>query len=169
MKKNMKIMIIVLLVHIYPVSGLTSLEDMNQLIVHFDKTLNGLSANDPMIPSLLLRLADALTKRAQFKQSEEMKRGCKKCETGHADMKRALSIYRSIQNKVSPQIRGHVFFQIGYINVLLGNEKAAINAYDKIVRSDKWKDLKPKSYVTLGELFINSISFVEQRFIFHNL
>ena len=111
MKKNIKVMIIALLIYIYPVLGLTSLEDMNQLVVHFDKTLNGLSANDPMIPSLLLRLADALTKRAQLNQAEEMARGCKKCEAGHADIKRALSLYKSIQNKVSSEIRGHVFFQ----------------------------------------------------------
>ena len=51
------------------------------------------------------------------------------------------------------------FFKIGYINVLLGNEKAAINAYNKIVRSDRWKDLKPKSYVTLGELFYKLNNF----------
>ena len=153
MKKNIKMIIIILLIYLHPALGSASLEEMDQLITHFDKTLNGLSANDPMISSLILRLADALTKRGQFKQSEEMAQGCQKCKAGQADMKRALSLYKSIQNKITPQMRGHVFFQIGYINVLFENQKAAINAYSKIIRSDKWKELKSKSYVALGELF----------------
>ena len=92
-----------------------------------------------MIPDLLLRLADALTKRAELKKSEGMPQDCKKCKTANDDMKRSLFIYKSIQNKVSLEMKGHVLFQIGYINVLLENQKAAINAYDQIIRSNRWK------------------------------
>ena len=166
MKKNIKVIIIVLLIYIYPILTFSSLEDMDQLIGHFDKTLNGLSASDPMIPSLLLRLADALTKRAELKKSKRISQNCKKCKTANDDMKRALFIYRSIQNKSPLEVRGHVFFQIGYINVLLGNQKAAINAYDKIIRSNKWKDLKPKSYIALGELFYKLSKFKRAKFYF---
>ena len=44
MKKNIKMIVIVLLIYTYSVLALSSLKDMDQLIAHFDKTLNGLSA-----------------------------------------------------------------------------------------------------------------------------
>ena len=166
MKKSIKVIVIILLIYIYPILGLSSLKDMDQLVAHFDKTLNGLSANDPMIPSLLLRLADALTKRAEIKKTEGMAQDCKKCKTDRDDIKRALFIYKSIQNKISLEMRGHIFFQMGYINVLLRNQKAAINSYDKIIRSNKWKNLKPKSYVALGELFYKIDKFKRAKFYF---
>ncbi len=166
MKKNIKMMIIISLIYTYSTLGYASLKEIDQLITHFDKTLNGLSANDPMIPSLILRLADALTKRGQLKQSTEVAQGCQKCTAGRADMRRALSLYRSIQNKVSLQMRGHVFFQIGYINGLFENQKAAINAYSKIIRSNRWKDLKPKSYAALGELFYEINEFSKAKYYF---
>ena len=167
MKKKIQVIMILLLICIYPYPGSASLEEMDQLITHFNKTLNALSVNDPMVPSLILRLADALTKRGQFKQSEEIAQGCRqKCKAGRADMKRALFLYKSIQNKVSLEMRGHVFFQIGYINVLFENQKAAIDAYSKITRSNKWDDLKPKSYVALGELFYKVNKFSRAKFYF---
>ena len=167
MKKNIKMIIIVSLIYIYPTIVSASLEEMDKLITYFDKTLNGLSANDPMVPSLILRLADALTKRGQIKQSEEIiDEGYQRFKAGRADMKRALSLYISIQNKVLPQMRGHVFFQLGYINVLFENYEAAINAYSKVIRSNRWKDLKSKSYIALGELFYKINKFDKAKFHF---
>ena len=166
MRKKIRMVIVVLLIYLYPSLGAASLEEIDQLITHFDKTLNSLSANDPMISALILRLADALIKRGQLKQSAEMAKGCQECKAGQADIKRALSLYRSIQNKVSIQIRGHVFFQIGYISVLFEKYEDAINAYSKVIRSNRWKDLKPKSYIALGEVFYKINKFRKARFYF---
>lgn len=167
------ITIVLLFIYSYSFPGLTSIEDANQLVTRFERILNDLKSNDPMKYSILLRLADALSARSQIKNAEQTSKGgasksgafkgCTRCQAGHADMKRALSIYKSIQNRVPTNMKGHVVFQIGYLNSLLGDQRAATNAYRRIIRNPKIKDLKPKSYIALGELFYKRNRFRESK------
>ena len=156
-------MIVLLFVLSYSFPGLTSVENAHQLVTRFENILNNLQSNDPIKYSVLLRLADALLERGRIKNVAAVSKGCTQCQAGHADMRRSLSIYKSIQNRVPAAMKGHVIFQIGYSNSLLGNQRAAINAYHKIIRDPKIKDLKPKSYAALGELFYKSNRFQKSK------
>ncbi len=148
--------------------GWASLDDVNQLITRFNNILKTLSPQDPLrIPSTL-RLADALVDRAKIKESRQINNGCKsQCHAGHGDFKRALSLYHSVKNQVDPSIKDHIFFQIGYINTLLGHERQGIHAYNQVIRNAQntktSKAIKAKVYAALGEIFYKQGQFQKSK------
>lgn len=138
--------------------GVASIDDLDQLVVKFEDILKGLNAKDPLRLSVTLRLADLLLERGQQKKIDDSK-DCKECTSGHADLKRALSLYEFLKNKPSFPQQERIFFQIGHINEVLNRSNRAIQAYTQVIQNFKLKHLHSKAYIALGELFYKENAF----------
>lgn len=120
--------------------------------------------NDNMLKQsqLALRLADLYAERARLLSVDKEGQG----DVVHkvqieADRKKALSIYKKILNQVKTEQKGRILLQSAHLNILLQNEKEAIQFYEQILKptSTHTNETKAIAHIQLGDIYFQKGDF----------
>jgi tetratricopeptide (TPR) repeat protein len=144
-------------------------EARNILIQKLDKVQASLAPNDSSKVAVTLRLADLLSERARFESMSELDRGCQTCVAGDADRKKALRLYLEVVTRAPEASRGKVMVQIGHLYQMTGQEKNAIEFYQKVLSSETSDLLKAEANLAMGELFFKKRDFSKAESFFQSV
>lgn len=101
------------------------------------------------------RLADLYADRARLRAMDEVEKGCSSCKGAAGDRKRALQLYTQVLKDSDRSRRAPVMLQMGHVNELNGNAKAAESLYSVVIREGEKsheRQYVAQAYAARGEL-----------------
>lgn len=124
------------------------------LIEKLSGIYQNLAPSNPTRASIVQRLADLHSERARRLFKEELEAGCSNnCNAGAADRKKALSLYKSILNKVDAEKKGKILVQMGHLNELMGQSAEAEKIYTNLSKTGKGSQAVEAHYSKAEILF----------------
>lgn len=120
-----------------------------QKLTHVYSTL---AAADPTRTGLTLRLADLHAERARQAAMDELRDGCTTCIAGKEDRVTALRYYQEVLPKLSDSQVAKVLPQVGHLYELTGQEKLAVETYERVIREGKLPEAVGEAHLSLAEV-----------------
>lgn len=111
-----------------------------------------LAPADSARTALTLRLADLHAERARQDAMAELQGGCTVCNAGKEDRQKALRYYQEVLPKLNDQQAAKVLPQVGHLFQMTGQEKLAVEAYEKVIRDGKQPEAVAEAYLSLAEM-----------------
>jgi hypothetical protein len=134
------------------------------LIQKLTQVYMNLAPADAAKVGITLRLADLHAERARLDAMKDLEQGCTTCEAGKADRKKALSYYQEVLPKVPEAAIGKVMAQVGHLYEMTGNEKDAITAYEKILKTPNASaEATSEANLSLAEVFFKRHDYARAR------
>jgi hypothetical protein len=140
------------------------LEGQTQLIERLERILSQMERNDSSWAPSNLRLADLLAERARLRFMKEIESGCQDCTGSVADRKKALGLYETILPISRPETKGVIYFQMGHLHQLAGNDKRALSLYRQILneKNEKYSsDIRSRARTSLADLLFEKAQYKE--------
>lgn len=122
------------------------------LISKLTQVYSTLASADTARTALTLRLADLHAERARQMAMDELQTGCTTCNAGKDDRQKALRYYQEVLPKLSDTQVAKVLPQVGHLYQMTGQEKLAIETYEKVVRENKQLEAVAEANLSLAEL-----------------
>lgn len=125
-------------------------------------------ANDNMLKQsqLALRLADLYAERARLLSIDKEGQG----DVLHKDQiekdrQKSLSIYKQVLNQVKPEQKGRILLQSAHLNILLQNDKEAINLYEQILKTPAAysDEAEAIAHIQLGDIYFQKGDFTASK------
>lgn len=113
--------------------------------------------------AITLRLADLHAERARQDAMNELASGCTVCKAGVEDRKKALAYYQEVLSKIPASSLGKVLAQVGHLYELTGNEKDAIDTYNRILQDSKTPEAVSEAHLSLAEVYFKRRDFTQAR------
>jgi hypothetical protein len=101
---------------------------------------------------LTTRLADLHAERARQEAMAELQAGCTVCNAGIEDRKKALRYYQEVLPKLNDSQVAKVLPQVGHLYQMTGQEKFAIETYEKVIKDGKQPEAVAEAHLSLAEL-----------------
>lgn len=111
-----------------------------------------LAPADSARTALTLRLADLHAERARQDAMAELQNGCTVCNAGKEDRQKALRYYQEVLPKLNDQQVAKVLPQVGHLYQMTGQEKLAVEAYERVIREGKQPEAIAEAHLALAEL-----------------
>lgn len=102
--------------------------------------------------ALTTRLADLHAERARQQAMAELQAGCTVCNAGTEDRKKALRYYQEVLPKLNDAQVAKVLPQVGHLYQMTGQEKLAIETYEKVIKDGKQPEAVAEAHLSLAEL-----------------
>lgn len=101
---------------------------------------------------LTTRLADLHAERARQEAMAELQAGCTVCNAGVEDRKKALRYYQEVLPKLNDAQVAKVLPQVGHLYQMTGQEKLAVETYEKVIKDGKQPEAVAEAHLSLAEL-----------------
>jgi hypothetical protein len=101
---------------------------------------------------LTTRLADLHAERARQEAMAELQAGCTVCNAGTEDRKKALRYYQEVLPKLNDSQVAKVLPQVGHLYQMTGQEKLAVETYEKVIKDGKQPEAVAEAHLSLAEL-----------------
>lgn len=150
-------------------AGANDQSPQDLLIDKLNQVNLNLAANDAAKIPVTLRLADLLAERARVAAMKDLESGCTICEAGKSDREKALRLYGEVLPKASADQKMKILIQTGHLLQLLGNEKAAVAAYESVVRDSAEGALKAEAHLSLAEILYKKNKYSEARSFYQKI
>ncbi len=140
------------------------MDEETQLIDRLERILSQMEHKDSSWAPSNLRLADLLAERARLRFMKEIETNCPDCTGSAVDRKKALSLYETILPISAPETKGVIYFQMGHLHQLAGNDKRALSLYRQILndKSDKFSsDIRSRAQTSLADLLFEKGQYKE--------
>lgn len=124
----------------------------NLLIQKLTQVYATLAPADPARTALTTRLADLHAERARQEAMAELQAGCTVCNAGAEDRKKALRYYQEVLPKLNDSQVAKVLPQVGHLYQMTGQEKLAIETYQKVIADGKQPEALAEAHLSLAEL-----------------
>lgn len=111
-----------------------------------------LAPADSARTALTTRLADLHAERARQEAMAELQAGCTVCNAGAEDRKKALRYYQEVLPKLNDSQIAKVLPQVGHLYQMTGQEKLAIETYEKVIKDGKQPEAVSEAHLSLAEL-----------------
>lgn len=111
-----------------------------------------LAPADSARTALTLRLADLHAERARQDAMAELQNGCTVCNAGKEDRQKALRYYQEVLPKLNDQQMAKVLPQVGHLYQMTGQEKLAVETYEKVIRDGKQPEAVAEAHLSLAEM-----------------
>lgn len=111
-----------------------------------------LAPADSARTALTLRLADLHAERARQDAMVELQSGCTVCNAGKDDRQKALRYYQEVLPKLNDQQMAKVLPQVGHLYQMTGQEKLAVETYEKVIRDGKQPEAVAEAHLSLAEM-----------------
>jgi hypothetical protein len=111
-----------------------------------------LAPADTARTALTTRLADLHAERARQEAMAELQAGCTVCNAGSEDRKKALRYYQEVLPKLSDSQVAKVLPQVGHLYQMTGQEKLAVETYQKVIKDGKQPEAVAEAHLSLAEL-----------------
>jgi tetratricopeptide (TPR) repeat protein len=129
------------------------------LIEKLSQVYLNLAPADSSKVAITLRLADLHAERARVDAMRELENGCVQCTAGKADRTKALSYYNEVLDRVPDSSIGKVMAQIGHLYELTGQERQAIEMYERILKNPKTPEAASEANLSLAEVMFKRRDF----------
>ncbi|MDX9730360.1 MAG: hypothetical protein RBT63_01190 [Bdellovibrionales bacterium] len=133
------------------------------LIQKLTQVYSTLAPADSTRPALTLRLADLHAERARLAAMEELQAGCTVCVAGKDDRQKALRYYQEVLPKLNDGQAAKVLPQIGHLYQMTGQEKLAIETYEKVIRENKQQEAVAEAHLSLAEVNFKKRAYQEAK------
>lgn len=154
--KTNKIQVLaMILVGTFAISAHAQLADKatrDLLIQKLTQVYATLAPADTARTALTLRLADLHAERARQDAMAELQAGCTVCNAGKEDRQRALRYYQEVLPKLNDQQTAKVLPQVGHLFQMTGQEKLAVETYEKVIRDGKQPEAVAEAHLSLAEM-----------------
>ncbi len=153
---------------LFVAAGLLSLEAHAQLadaktrdllINKLTQVYSTLAPADGARTALTTRLADLHAERARQEAMAELQAGCTVCNAGTEDRKKALRYYQEVLPKLSDAQVAKVLPQVGHLYQMTGQEKLAVETYEKVIKDGKQPEAVSEAHLSLAELGFKKRNF----------
>lgn len=118
-----------------------------------------LAPADTARTALTTRLADLHAERARQEAMAELQAGCTVCNAGIEDRKKALRYYQEVLPKLNDAQVAKVLPQVGHLYQMTGQEKLAIETYDKVIKDGKQPEAVAEAHLSLAEMAFKKRDF----------
>lgn len=129
------------------------------LIQKLTQVYSTLAPADSARTPLTLRLADLHAERARQAAMDELQNGCTVCNAGKDDRTKALRYYQEVIPKLSDTQVAKVLPQVGHLYQMTGQEKLAIETYEKVIRENKQPEAVAEANLSLAEVAFKKRDF----------
>lgn len=126
------------------------------LIQKLTMVYSSLPATDTTRTGLTLRLADLHAERARQAAMEELRNSCTVCNAGKEDRIKALRYYQEVLPKLTDGQTAKVLPQVGHLYELTGQEKEAVETYERVIRENKQPEAVAEAHLSLAEVNFKS-------------
>lgn len=129
------------------------------LIQKLTQVYSSLAPTDSARNPLTLRLADLHAERARQEAMTELQKGCTVCNGGSEDRQKALRYYQEVLPKLNDTQVAKVLPQVGHLYQMTGQEKLAIETYEKVIRDNKQPEAVAEAELSLAEIAFKKRDF----------
>lgn len=131
-----------------------------QKLTHVYSTL---APADAAKTALTLRLADLHAERARQAAMLELEAGCTTCVAGKEDRSKALRYYQEVLPRLSETQTAKVLPQVGHLFQLTGQEKQAIEIYNRVISANKQPEAVAEAHLSLAELAFKKRDYAQAK------
>lgn len=129
------------------------------LISKLTHVYSTLAPTDTARTAITMRLADLHAERARQAAMDELQKGCITCNAGVQDRQKALRYYQEVLPKLNDGQVAKVMPQIGHLYQMTGQEKLAIETYEKVIQDGKHPESVAEAHLSLAELAFKKRDF----------
>ncbi len=161
------ILVLILIATISPANSIAQLADKatrDLLIQKLTQVYATLAPADTARTALTLRLADLHAERARQDAMVELQSGCTVCNAGKEDRQKALRYYQEVLPKLNDQQMAKVLPQVGHLYQMTGQEKLAVEAYEKVIRDGKQPESVAEAHLSLAEMAFKKREYASAKF-----
>ncbi|CAN5563060.1 hypothetical protein BH10BDE1_BH10BDE1_29170 [soil metagenome] len=133
------------------------------LIQKLTQVYSTLPQTDSARNPLTLRLADLHAERARQEAMDELQKGCTVCNGGKDDRQKALRYYQDVLPKLNDTQVAKVLPQVGHLYQMTGQEKLAIETYEKVIRANKQPEAVAEAELSLAEIAFKKRDFLKAK------
>lgn len=133
------------------------------LISKLTHVYSTLAPADSARTALTLRLADLHAERARQAAMDELQTGCTVCNAGKDDRQKALRYYQEVLPKLNDGQVAKVLPQIGHLYQLTGQDRLAIETYEKVVRENKQPEAVAEARLSLAEISFKKRDYAQAK------
>lgn len=133
------------------------------LIGKLTQVYSTLAPADSARTAITLRLADLHAERARLAAMDELQNGCTVCNAGKEDRQKALRYYQEVLPKLGDGQVAKVLPQVGHLYQLTGQEKLAVETYEKIIREGKQPEAIAEAQLSLAEMSFKSRDYAKAK------
>lgn len=138
----------------------TEAKTRDLLIQKLTHVYSTLAPADAARTALTLRLADLHAERARQEAMLELQNGCTTCEAGKDDRQKALRYYHDVLPKLNDVQVAKVLPQVGHLYQMTGQDKLAIETYEKVIRDGKQLEAVAEAHLSLAEMAFKRRDYV---------
>ncbi len=143
--------------------GTADKQTRDLLIGKLTQVYSTLAPADSARTAITLRLADLHAERARLAAMDELQNGCTVCNAGKDDRQKALRYYQEVLPKLNDGQVAKVLPQVGHLYQLTGQEKLAIETYEKIIRDGKQPEAIAEAQLSLAEMSFKSRDYAKAK------